>query len=361
MKILQTKPSGLIILLFFIIPLSKGQESCTEKLGNAHAAFEKGQIDKVPDILGNCLSSGFTRDEKVSAYRLLTLCDLYYNRSEEAAVNMQKMLKINPEYKIQDIDPSEFQKLYGKFRTVPVFIIGLKGGIGLTNFYNVQNYNDINSHSGNGIYMVNPCYNGGISIESPLTHRFSVVLETYISSYNYTFERNLIDYANIILDENIMGIEAPLMAQFNLQKNKKVIPYVNAGFSFYYMLNSSVNVAREDTLGNFSREPASEKLSLIGSRNNFNLGVSGNIGVRIKDIIGKGYLTFDMRYSRYFFDVVDNANRADNVEITYGLLHTDNSFKVQNIQFFIGYKLPLYIPRLKRSVRKEYIKANMEN
>ena len=50
--------------------------------------------------------------------------------------------------------------------------------------------------------------------------------------------------------------------------------------------------------------------------------------------------------------IVDPANRADNPEVLYSFLITDNVFKVQNTQFLIGYKLPLYIAKYKGKPKK---------
>lgn len=361
MKRSYTKLTSLTLFILVISKFSFAQVSCTEKLGKAHSAFEKGQIDEVPEIIGNCLSSGLTKDEKVSAYRLLTLCDLYYNRSEDAIVNMQNMLIADPEYRLQDIDPSEFSKLYGDFRTVPVFIIGVKGALNLDKIYEVKNYNDINSSDINGLYTTLPGFSGGLSVESPITPRFSVVFEAYYNSISYVLKRNVLEYANITTKDKIIGINAPLLGQYNILKEGDIIPYINAGVSLSYYINSSENILREDTLGNLTHEKVEEFYSdMIRARNSFNFGVTGGMGVRIKNVIGIGYITFDVRYSRYFRDVPDASKRDINKESTYGLLHSDNSFKLQNVQLFVGYKLPIYIPRLKRSVRKDYAKTSSE-
>lgn len=362
MKASQFITLGLFLILINISSIILAQESCTENLGYARDAFERGQIDEVPKYLENCLSSGFTKEEKITAYRLLTLCDLYYNRSEDAATNMQKMLKANPEYKIQDIDPSEFQKLYDNFRTTPVFIWGIKGGIGLLQFYDIRNYNDVNSDGSLGNYRTNPVYNAGLSVEAPINKHFSVALEAYYNSYQYTFKRNILNYANLNYNEKLSGIEVPLLFQTNILKDRKVIPYVNAGASFYYMISTSRKISRTDTLINYVDHESSKEVDMLdNSRNKFNFGISGSLGVRIKDVIGKGYLTFDVRYSRYLKDLVDERHRADDPISTYGFLHTDNSFKTHNIQFFIGYKTPVYFPKLKNSIRKDIQKASSEN
>ena len=67
-----------IVLVLLISNIAFAQESCTEKLVEANDVFSAGQIELVPELLNSCLESGFTKSEKVSAYRLLTLCHLYF-------------------------------------------------------------------------------------------------------------------------------------------------------------------------------------------------------------------------------------------------------------------------------------------
>ena len=348
------------ILFIFVLTFagtcySLAQESCTQKLEDARELFNKGQIDEVPLLLEGCLQKGFTKAEKVDAYRLLTLCHLYYNRSAEAAESMRLMLKYNPEYKIQDIDPSEFQTLHNSFRTLPVMIIGFKGGIGYLRPTNIQNYNDFNSFSNKITYTPGIASNIGISMEIPILKELSISPEIYYSTYNYSSNRDLLDYTNISFDESVSCIEMPIMIQYNILKDQKAIPYIALGANLSYMLKSTGNFVREDkdTISGSSRGKETSGIDFIESRNQFNYGLTGGAGVRIKDILGKGYLTFDIRYSHCFINHVDASDRVEDTEATYLYLHTDNSFNASKLQFFLGYKIPLYKPKQKKKNKIE--------
>jgi hypothetical protein len=340
----------IVVLISFLLLISfsgYSQNSCSEQLANAEKLYESGQIDKVAAMLEPCLEKGFTKDEKARAYHLLALCNLYYNEDAEAEKAFLELLKANKEYKIKETDPAEFVNLYQEFRTVPVFITGIKFGGGLMDIHSIVNFNDINSIESEGTYYPDYIASVGISFETPLLKELSVVYELYYSWYSYNFKNTVLDYAYISFDETVSGIDFPIMLQWNIL-SKDFVPYVNVGASFNYLLSSKANYVRTDREGTEYREAVElNNLDLTDSRNSFNYALSAGVGFRWKNIIGPGYLTFDIRYSRYMNSIVDSAKRADNQEIVYSGLITDNVFKVQNTQFLIGYKLPLYIPKHK--------------
>jgi len=339
-----------VVLISFLLLVSFSgfsQNSCSEQLAYAEKLYESGQIDKVAAMLEPCLEKGFTKDEKARAYRLLALCNLYYNEDEEAEKAFLELLKTDKEYKIKETDPSEFVNLHQEFRTVPVFITGIKFGWGFSDIYHIENYNDINSIESIGTYNPDNAMSLGLSFETPILKELSVVYELYYSWYSYNFENHILEYANVSFNERISGIDIPVLLQWNILSND-FVPYVNIGGSFNYLLSSKADYTRKDNEGTEYREDVEvNDLNLTDSRNSFNYALSAGAGFRWKNIIGPGYLTFDIRYSRYLKSIVDPEHRADNPEVLYSFLISDNVFKVQNTQFLIGYKLPLYIPKHK--------------
>jgi len=350
---LYTVKTFLISVLFLLFSSSGfSQNSCAEQLANAEKLYESGQIDKVAAMLEPCLENGFSKDEKARAYRLLSLCNLYYNEDEEAEKAFLELLKAKPEYKIKDSDPSEFVNLYQEFRTVPVFITGIKFGWGFTDIHNIENYNDINSVESIGKYDPENAISVGLSFETPILKELSVVYELYYHNYSYSFSNVVLDYANVSFKETVTGVDIPLMLQWNIL-SEDFVPYVNLGASLNFLMKSQATYTRRDTIGTEYREAVKlNDLDLTDSRKTFNYALCAGVGFRWKNIIGPGYLTFDFRYSRYMNNIVDPEHRADNSEVLYSFLVADNIFKVQNTQFLIGYKLPLYIPKHKKKINK---------
>lgn len=337
---------AILLLAFASIP-SYAQESCGEKLKRAEELYEAGQIDKISGMLQPCLEKGFSKEERIRAYRLLTLSNLYYNEDQKAVEAMNNLLKVNPEYKIRMSDPSEFVTLHHAFRTKPVLIAGVKTSFGFYDFYEVQNYNDINTAPYNGVYQPYNSYGLGLSLEFPIVWQISLGIEFYYSLSSYNYETLIMDYARISFTENIQSIDVPVFLQYTILEND-FAPYVNAGVAVNYLLGSQADFKREDAAGTIYREPLTSQIDLTSSRNTYNYAISAAAGFRWKNFLGRGYLTFDIRYSRYLNNLVEPVDRAENPEAIYSFFTTDNALKFQNTQFMLGYKFPLYIPRYRK-------------
>jgi len=345
-KIFLVKSLLLSLFIFFSFS-GYSQESCTQKLETAEKLYESGQIDKVAPLLKDCLEHGFSKDEKGRAYRLLALCNLYYNEDEKAKEAFLELLKVNPEYEIKESDPTEFINLHNDFRTFPVVIVGVKYGVGMLGLYGIENFNDINSIASNSKYETYMTNSYGLSFETPIYKQFSVAYEFYYHTYSYTFIDTVLDYAALNFNESVTSVDVPILLQWNIL-DKDFVPYINAGMSFNYLMSTKSIIKRNDAEGTEYREEIKvDGLDLTEYRNRFNYSITAGVGFRWKNFIGPGYLTCDIRYTRYLNNFVDPENRAENSEMLYSGLTTDNVFKIQNMQFLIGYKLPLYIPKYK--------------
>lgn len=336
---------GVLFLTGILAPYNAfSQETCGEKLKKAEELYEAGQINKVAGLIEGCLQNGFSRAEKVRAYRLLALCNLYYNEDVQAIEAMNNLLKTNPEYVIKPTDPAEFVNLHRTFRTAPVFIVGLKLGMGYFNLYDLKNYNDIQSMAPDGTYQPNNSYSLGVSMEIPVYRALSVGAEWFFSQRAYDYEHTVMDYANVSMSEDIKTIDMPVFLQWNFRQ-KDFTPYLNLGVSFSYLLGAQVEYKRTDIDGKSYREPLISEIDLSNSRNSFNYALSAGAGFRWKNVLGRGYLCFDIRYSRNLKNHVEAAARADDQEAVYSYFTTDNTFKFEDMQLMLGYKLPIYFPK----------------
>lgn len=320
------------------------QATCSEKLKKAEELYEAGQINKVAELVEGCLQNGFNKAERVRAYRLLAMCNLYYNEDEKAIEAMSKLLKDNPEYEIKPTDPTEFVNLHQSFRTTPVLIMGPKFGLGFLNLYDLRNYNDIQSLPPDGIYQPNNSLYLGLSMEALVYQSLSVGVECFFSQRLYSYEHTVLDYANVLMREDIKTVDMPVFLQWNFRQ-KDFSPYLNLGVSFSYLLGSNADFERTDSYGNQYREPLTSSMDIKNSRNPFNYALTAGVGFRWKNVLWWGYLCFDLRYSRNMINHVETTNRAVNQEITYSLFTTDNAFKFEDVQLMIGYKFPIYFPK----------------
>ena len=107
-----------LIITSFFIPLSFAQDDCSVLLRRAQKYYDDGVIEEVPALLTSCLEDGFTKEEKVDAYKLLILCSIYEDNIDQADDQMLAFLKANPEYEInQSVDAAEFIHFFKSYKT----------------------------------------------------------------------------------------------------------------------------------------------------------------------------------------------------------------------------------------------------
>ena len=143
--------------------------NCTQVLRLVRTTYESGRLHEIPDMVAGCLEEsegGFTDEEKREAYRYLTLTYIYLEEPEKADEAMLKLLQTDHFFQINPtLDPAEFKSLYKKFRTEPVFKLGIKAGLNVTQ-NNALAYNFVGSSgAGFGKYGLSPSFNVIVSFE----------------------------------------------------------------------------------------------------------------------------------------------------------------------------------------------------
>jgi hypothetical protein len=123
-----------VLLLFLVASFChqisvRAQSTCAQTLRLAQSVYEQGRLQELEGLLAGCLENGFTDEEKVNAYKLLTLTYIYLEEPEKADRTMLSLLQTNNEFAPNDaVDPAEFVALYHTFRTWPIYRVGLKLG-----------------------------------------------------------------------------------------------------------------------------------------------------------------------------------------------------------------------------------------
>jgi hypothetical protein len=114
----------LVILIFSIVTIpSMAQDQCALALNEAQDKFEWVSCMKYLRLINSCIKDGFSKEQKIAAYRLLTLTYLYLNYYEEADKSYLELLKLSPEYNINDeLDPMEIINHHDKFTTKPTIL-----------------------------------------------------------------------------------------------------------------------------------------------------------------------------------------------------------------------------------------------
>ncbi|MFW5761879.1 MAG: hypothetical protein ACOCXH_12960, partial [Cyclobacteriaceae bacterium] len=122
------KMGKLLCLLFFIWVsfVNVQAQVCSEVLGQAEDEYEIGHLYAIPGILNDCLNRGFSKEEKIRAYRLLTLTYLFIDEPEKADQSYLNLLRLSPEFQPNEFtDPIELFYLHDNFITTPYFSVYL--------------------------------------------------------------------------------------------------------------------------------------------------------------------------------------------------------------------------------------------
>lgn len=339
------------IIVFSFGFAALGQESsCSQILKKAQATFDEGRIYEIEDMLMPCFENGFNKSEQVAAYKLLTLTYLYSNEKSKAEETMMKFLKLEPEYEINpSIDPAEFINLYNSFRTTPALLVGLKAGMNGVDVDVKKNFNLDNSSVSRGKYRSQPGFQVGVFVEKPLSQRLSVMTEVNFLREGYEYTDSLFDYASVVYTENLSWLQVPVLFNFKFGKSKKFIPYASVGGTVSYLLKSEGIANRKDKVDdNNQREVLDRKFDMKDQRNAFNFSVVVAAGLKVKDVIGRGYIFADFRYSRGLRNIVDTEMRFSKPELIYDYLYLDNDILINSLQISLGYSLPIYKPKLKK-------------
>lgn len=344
----------LISLTAITCQVSAQRSDCGQVLSKAQDLYKEGRISEIADILEPCLDEGFTKQEKVEAYRLLTLSNLYFNEREKAEKSMTLLLKSGPEYKLRPTDPNEFVQLYNSFRTTPYLLIGGKFGVNVSDIDIKKNFSYENSQVSIGDYNSKAGIQGGVFVQIPLYKRFSLLTEVLYTQKRFVFKERLFNYSTIELPETQTYFEVPVLLNFNFGREKWV-PYVNAGISISYLAKSKMSPLRKDSLYiGGGREVKEGEIDVTDLRQRLNYNLILGAGIKVKNVIGRGYIFLDVRYCHGLNKLNDPDKRYSNDDLMYKYFYTDSDFKINSFQYSLGYSYPLYKPKLKRKTKEKY-------
>jgi hypothetical protein len=329
--------------------VANGQSTCAQTLRLAQSIYEQGRLNELPQLLQECLKSGFTTAEKVNAYKLLTLTYIYLEEPAMADQNMLALLRTDTEFKINDaVDPAEFVALYKTFRTYPIYRIGGKLG-GVASQPSVVTANYLND--GRNSYQYNLGFSGSICAEIPLTRKLSKFTVNPELSFQLLAFDGLNEKAKnaetdtaatTLATESEAWISLPVLVQYNLYQDKKKITnyFISAGLSADYLLSPSIRI-----ISNRESSAAVEEntFNLSEQRNNFNIGALVAAGFKRK--IGKGFLIAELRYKMGLKPMLTKADTYENQILVNDYHYVDGIFKLNTLTLSVGYVLNRYKPK----------------
>jgi len=339
-----------IILFFYGINLF-GQDDCSLKLQEAQKYYDQGMIDEIPNMLSPCMETGFTRAQKIEAYKLIILSYLFDDDQFEAERTMVEFLKKFPEYEIMPNDPVEFVYLFESYRTTSVFSFGLLAGINLTNPRIIEPFTMFDVSKVTQKNIMKPGFQVGFGVGRYLSKRMFLNAEFYFSENQYTFTDELImpltdgnDAINSVsYTEKIYKAEVPLtlLYEFNIRK-------------IHYSLRAGASVAKiTKASGTPSRKYAEELPPITGENSDIThyrnaILYSGIVGVGIRYIIPRGVISLDFRTNIGLNNIVKSDMRYKNYELSSKFYYLDDDFSLNTFSLTAGYYFSFYKPKKQR-------------
>lgn len=340
--------NNLFLIVFVLSALTiNAQNDCAITLKNAESLYDLGAIEKIPELIEPCLKSGFSREEKIRAYRLLILTYLNENNYSKADELMLKLLRMEPEYQINpNLDPIEYINLYQSYRTLPAYSIGIKAGINLAKPVITDYFNVDNSELNHGTYKSKGLgYQLGFKISRYVKKRLEVNTDILMSSNSYIYNLNILNFTNTELIEKQSLLNIPIYCSFEIL-TKEIRPFISAGINTCYLYKDISKVTRTYTEGGFKPITGSD-IDMMQQRKKYSISGLGGVGLKYK--IDRGFLYFDLNYNYGLFTQNIQSERFSNAELLYKYFYIDNNFKMNSFSFNIGYIYSFYKAKKKNT------------
>ena len=333
-----------------------GQAStCTQTLRLVQSTYEQGRLHELEALMKGCLENGFDDQQKVTAYKYLTLAYIYLEEPEKADATMLKLLSTAQagHFFIPNdaVDPAEFIALWRKFRRDPLFRLGFKLGLTSTMPAIIETFYVASSAQGNGKYTPGLSFYGALVFEKDfplLLKNFSIAPEIGFMGRSYTYNNDAFNKSDINQDSAIAvhgpnkfkqtWIDLNLLVQYKI-KNGSLNPYIGFGPGISYLVDS-----KNEMLTKVSGQGAvtGPKIDFKSSYKSFAYSAIVVVGAKYR--FGAFYLTGDIRY-QYGFNNVVNTSKRSNAEALRNYGYVPPNYRHNNLTVNIGIVIPYFNPK----------------
>lgn len=364
-----------VVLIGLVISTAKAQDAqsarCIQNLNQAEDRYAAGNLQGIGNLLNGCLAGdSYSKEEKIRAYKLLTLVAIFNDNEPLAEENMINLLKADPEHEYDRIlDPAEFIALYNKFRIEPIFRVGVRFGANLSETNVIESYHSDNIAASPKTYSQELGFGGELSLEREFLKYFEGVgsIGYHRRSFSwaqspYGFEGTPTDNPNptpsdgaSLVQENQNWLDGNIAIRA-FYRFGNLYPYIYGGFGFNYLL-SNIETAERGAVSSGT----DIDLVVTGNRNQMNYSAFGGAGLKYR--IGVDFITLDFRYVNGLTDVVNSSSRypipstfesevGNNTQINNQrqdrLFKTgvvDDNFGVNSIMISLGFVKSIHSPK----------------
>jgi outer membrane protein W len=316
------------------------QSSCTQTLRTARGTYDQGRLHELPLLLEGCLRNGFTQQERVEAYKLLTLAYIYLEEPAKADEAMLNLLRTDNYFKINPAtDPAEFIALYKTFRTTPIYRIGAKVG---ANASQPNVMESVEANEGTSEYKKRISVQFHVAFDIPLNKNLTLCPELglMLRGFKYT---NTVAYTDssfvTTASEKQTWASLPVTLQYQFTRFS-FRPYIGIGVQADYLLGANIGAER---IRNGFQFLQSETTDVKDQRESLNLSALISAGARFP--LGGGFIVTEVRFAYGLTPVSNRAGafKSDGVAFKYG--YADSIFKVNALSLSAGYVHNIFKPK----------------
>jgi hypothetical protein len=343
------KAKFIIPLIFLSLaswPMLKGQEECVFILERAERLYQQGQIQEIPGLLMACIEKGFTREERLDAYKLAIQSYLFVDELEEAESMVLEFLGKYPEYEVTPADPAEFVYLVNSYKTFPAFSLGVTLGGVLSFPYSTEQFGTHSLSDASADYTASgPGFQFGASIIRYLGPQLDLNLEVNYQQKEYKYNLSPYEFEEIRFKETISSISLPLTVTYDFGTGK-FRPFARLGMMTDLNLISSIDPKRDYTNGAFDQVSGDDIVtSDIGSRDLFSFYPVVGAGLKYR-VARIGYFMLDLRFQPGLNTLTKAENRYDYHNDQIWRYHNiDDKLRINQFTFSLGWIYPIYVSR----------------
>ncbi|MCB8964664.1 MAG: outer membrane beta-barrel protein [Bacteroidales bacterium] len=332
-----------VILLVFSIGFASAQTAsvCTEVLKEAERKFDEGKLDEIPQMLQSCLQDGFTKEEKVRAYKLLIQTYLFSERLQQADEVMMRFLNEFPSYSIAVNDPKEFVNLYRTYRTNPIFKVELSAGVTFCKPSVVEQYGvgDINTIE--STYKPKMGYGVALNYINSLYRDFDYSIGVSLTVQNFDYSNTPTSYSSVTGSFSSTYIGLPLAVRYNYNLRGITI-FAKAGVEPVYLAKSTVELTRLDKIIG-RQEPFSGTEDLLSSSNRFDVRPFVGLGASFK--LWDGWFNVAGGYKLSTMVQANNDKRYSNQTLFSKYYFVLDDLRLNQYYISVSYIRPIYNPK----------------
>ena len=342
-------------LLVFISSVGVLQaQDCANALIEADRLINSGNVETVPGVLNNCLNK-LSREDKVEAYKLLSIAYLYMDDPFGAEASFLTLLKEDPEFRVSESDPIELYYLSQQYITTPIISLNVKVG------GNISSVSVIHSNSTEAEYNdVEYKLRGGYNIKGGFDLHFSKIVSIFAeieaSMWQYNKVSTTFSSGRHDLESKRTNYQAGLPVGIKFTYPGVVsFPYIYGGYLPAYTYLSNVSDIRLPQI--LGKPQESGILNLSKQINKFNQSIFFGVGYRrrIGRQFGYKYILVDLRFRLGLTNITNDKTQFDmtgednRLHITQ-FLQVDDDYRWNTVELTLGYVWPQYKPRKKNSV-----------